>query len=97
MDRNSPANAGDVDFIPGPGRFHVPQSDEAQVPQLLQAACSRARELQLLSPSAAAAEAQVPGACALQEKPLQQRVPAPQTESSPCLMQLDKSLCGNKL
>ena len=75
----------------------MPQSDKAHAPQLLKAACSRARELQLLSPSAAATEAQVPGACALQEKPLQQRVRAPQTESSPCLMQLEKSLCGNKL
>ena len=25
--KNSPANAADVDSIPGPGRFHMPQSN----------------------------------------------------------------------
>ena len=25
--RNSPANAGDTGLSPGPGRFHVPQSN----------------------------------------------------------------------
>jgi len=25
--RNPPANAGDVDLIPGPGRSHIPQSN----------------------------------------------------------------------
>ena len=24
VDRNQPANAGDMDLIPGPGRFHMP-------------------------------------------------------------------------
>ena len=25
--KNLPANAGDTDSIPGPGRFHVPEGD----------------------------------------------------------------------
>ena len=32
MVKNPPANAGDLDSIPGPGRFHMPQSSEAHVP-----------------------------------------------------------------
>ena len=27
VDRNPPANAGDIGWIPGPGGFHVPQSN----------------------------------------------------------------------
>ena len=33
--RNLPAKAGDTGSIPGPGRFHMPQSNKAGVPQLL--------------------------------------------------------------
>ena len=32
--KNPPASAGDTGLIPGRGRFHMPQSDEACVPQL---------------------------------------------------------------
>ena len=32
---NPPANAGDMSWIPGPGRSHMPQSNDACVPQLL--------------------------------------------------------------
>ena len=35
MDKNLSASAGDMCSIPGPGRFHVPRSNEARVPQLL--------------------------------------------------------------
>ena len=35
VDRNHPANAGDTDSIPGLGRFHMPQGNEAHAPQLL--------------------------------------------------------------
>ena len=35
MDKNPPAGAGDKGLIPGPGRFHMPQSNQAGVPQLL--------------------------------------------------------------
>ena len=64
-------------LIPGLGRSHVPWSNSAHEPQLL-SLCSRARELQLLSPRATTTAARVPRACALQrEKPLQAEVRAP--------------------
>ena len=49
--KSLPANAGDMGSIPGPGRFHMPQSNKAYAPQLL-SLCSRALESQLLSPCA---------------------------------------------
>ena len=50
---------------------HMPQSNEARVPQLL-SLCSRACEPQLLSLRATATEGCTPRACGLQqEKPLQ--------------------------
>ena len=33
--KNLPANAGDMGSTPGPGRSHMPQSNEARAPQLL--------------------------------------------------------------
>ena len=33
--KNPPANAGDTGLSPGPGRSHMPQSNEARAPQLL--------------------------------------------------------------
>ena len=69
MVKNSPANAGDMDSSPGPGRSHMPWSNEARVPQLL-------------SPRARATEARAPRACApQQEKPLQWEACAPQWEA----------------
>ena len=56
MVKSLPTNSGDMDFNPGPGRSHMRQSDQTCAPQLLKL-CSRAGELQLLSPSAAATEA----------------------------------------
>ena len=38
MDKTPPANAGNMSLIPGPGRFHMPWSNEAHVPQLLSSA-----------------------------------------------------------
>ena len=35
VDKNLPGNAGDTGSIPGPGRFQVPWSNPAPVPQLL--------------------------------------------------------------
>ena len=35
VDRNPPANAGDMGSIPGPGRFHMPWSNPARAPQPL--------------------------------------------------------------
>ena len=43
--KNPPANAGELDSIPGPGRSHVPRSTHACVRQLL-SLCSRAWETQ---------------------------------------------------
>ena len=33
--KNPPANAGDMDWIPGPGRSHMPQSSQVHTPQQL--------------------------------------------------------------
>jgi len=33
--KNPPASAGDTGSIPGPGRSHMPRSNQARVPQLL--------------------------------------------------------------
>ena len=53
------ASIGDTGLIPATGGPHVPQSNEARAPQLL-SLCSRAQELQLLSPKAVATEANAP-------------------------------------
>ena len=50
MVKNPPANAGDTGSSPGPGRSHMPQSNQARAPQLLSLR-SRAREPQLLKPA----------------------------------------------
>ena len=69
--KNPPANAGDTGSIPGPERSHMPQSNQARVPQLL-SLCSRAHTPQLLSPCATTTEARMPTARApQQEKPPQ--------------------------
>ena len=71
MVKNPPANAGDTGSSRGPGRSHMPWSNEAGAPQL-RSLCSRAREPQLLSLRATTTEACVPRARALQqEKPPQ--------------------------
>ena len=36
--KNTPANAGDMGSIPGPGRSHMPQSNEACAPRVLKRA-----------------------------------------------------------
>ena len=36
--KNLPADAEDTGSIPDPGRFHVPQSHSARMPQLLKSA-----------------------------------------------------------
>ena len=71
MVENPPANAGDTGSIPGPGRSHMPQSNEARVPQLL-------------SLRAATTEARAPRARApQQEKPPQWEARAPQQRVAP--------------
>ena len=49
--KNLPFNAGDASLILDPGRSHTPRSNQALVPQV-SSLCSRAQELQLLSPPA---------------------------------------------
>ena len=44
VDKNLPVNAGDMDLIPGPGRFHMPWSNSARALQLL-SPCTVAREV----------------------------------------------------
>ena len=69
--KNPPANVGDMGSSPGPGRSHMPWSNETCAPQLL-SLCSGACEPQLLSPRATTTEARVPRACALQQERTQQ-------------------------
>ena len=64
--KNPPARAGDVDGMSGLRRPLMPHSSGAQVP------CSRAGEQQLC-PCTTTAEARVPRACALHERPLHER------------------------
>ena len=69
--KNLPANSGDTGSSPGPGRSHMPRSNKARVPQLLNLR-SRAHEPQLLSPCTTTTEASAPKGHALQqEKPPQ--------------------------
>ena len=63
--KNPPANAGDAGSSPGLGRSHMPRSNYACAPQLLNL-CSRAREPQRLSPRATTTETRAPRARAPQ-------------------------------
>ena len=49
MDKNPPANAGDMGSIPGPGRLHMLRSSQACVLQVL-SLHRTALKLQLLEP-----------------------------------------------
>ena len=49
MVKDPPANAGHMGSSPGPGRSHMPRSNQARAPQLLSLR-SRAHEPQLLKP-----------------------------------------------
>ena len=46
MVKNLPANAGNTGLIPGPGRSHMAQGNEAHAPQLLKSERPRAYALQ---------------------------------------------------
>ena len=59
VNKNLPADAGDMGSIPRLGRSHVPQSSRACALQLL-SLCSRAGEFHLLSPRATTTEACAP-------------------------------------
>ena len=66
--KNLPANAEDTGSSPRLGRSHMPWSNKACVPQLLNM-CSRACKSQLLSPHATITEARTPRAHAPQRRP----------------------------
>ena len=86
--KNTPANAGDTGSIPGPGRSHMPWSNQVCEPQLL-SLCYRDWNPQLLKPVC-------PAACAPQEKPLQREAHASQVKSgtrSPPLAAVRESPC----
>ena len=69
--KNPPANVGDMGSSPGPGRSHMPWSNQACAPQLLSLR-SRAHAPQLLSLRATTTEVRAPRSHApQQEKPLQ--------------------------
>ena len=67
--KNPPASAGDTGSSPGPGRSHMPQSNQARAPQLLSLR-STACMPQLLKPM-------------LRNKTSQQEKPAYHKKSSP--------------
>ena len=69
--KNPPARAGDMGLIPGLGSFHMLQSSQAHVPQLL-SPCSRDQGTAPTESPCRNAEAPAPKACDMQqEKPLQ--------------------------
>ena len=59
VDKNPPANAGDMGLIPGLGRFQMPWSNKARMLQLLSLHL-KAHELQLQRLRAATTEAHMP-------------------------------------
>lgn len=85
VDKHPPANVGDTDSAPGPGRSHMPRGNKVRASQLVSLR-SRDRTPQLLKPTAqnphsTAREASAGGR------------PHVATRSSPCLLQRKKSLC----
>ena len=78
--KNLPANAGDTGWLPGLGRFHMPQVEQlSPCTKSTEPLCSSACKLQLRTPKAAPAETRVPRACTLQqEKSPQGEARAPQ-------------------
>ena len=87
--KTPPANTVDVGSNPGPRRFHMPQSNQAYVPQLLNL-CSRTQKLNLLKPSHSRAHV------LQQKKPPQWETWAPQLKGSPWWQQLERSPHSNE-
>ena len=85
--KNPPANAGDMGSIPGLGGPHTWQSNLAREPQLL-SLCSKAWEPQLLKRPCLRA--------CVPEKPPQGEACAPQPESGPRWLQLEKAQAATK-
>ena len=88
MVKNPSVNAGDTGLIPGTGRSHTLQSNQAHAPQLL-SLHSRAWEPQLLKPACPRAHAPTREATAM-------RSTCTATKSSPCSPKLEKSPHSNE-
>ena len=84
MVKNLPANARDTGLIPGPGRSHMQQTNQARMPQLL-SLCSGAQESQPLHPHAATTKSQY----ALEPVVCNKKSLCTVTRSSPCSLQLE--------
>ena len=86
-----PGNAGYVGLIPCLGRFHMLLGNQALVPQLLSPR-SGALEPQLLNRCAVTTEAsELYSPCFAAREAMQREARAPQLESGPHLLQLEKS------
>ena len=81
--KNPPADAGDTSLIPGPRKSHLPQGNQAHVPQLLslRSRAHKPHALQLLKPVCPAART------APQERPLQWKA---------CTLQLERAWAATK-
>ena len=96
MEKNLPASVGDTGSIPGLGRFHMPWSNKAQVPQLWNL-CSRAQELPSLSPCATTTEARVPRTTAMRSPGTETRQPPLAPTSEKTVQQQTLSTAKNKV
>ena len=83
VDKNPPAKAGNVGLIPGLGRFHMPRTTKAPVPQLL------GRVLQLL-------ENLCPESMLRNKRSYCSEKPVHHKEEWPQLTATRESLCNNK-
>ena len=88
MVKNPSANARDVGLISGPGRSHVLRRQLSP--------CAKTTEPVLWIPGATTTEFTCLEPMLCNEKPLQLKAHALQTENSPCLLQLEKTPCSNK-
>ena len=96
MVKNLPANTGDTDYIPNPGRCHMPRKSKVHVPQLL-SLCSRIQELKLLSPRATNTEAHSPESpCSTTREATAVRSWCTTLERNPHSPQLEKSPRSNE-
>ena len=95
MDKNLPANAGDMGSSPGPGRSHMPRSNEACEPQLL-SLCSRAGVPQPLNLHATTAEPAHLKPMLCNKRSHHKEKPARHNKEQPPLTMTRESPCGNK-
>ena len=81
--KNRPTNAGDTGSIPGLGRSHMPQSNEAREPQLLSLRALEPMNCRYWSPCAWSLRSATREATAMRAQALQQRSPcSPRLENA---------------